>query len=189
MIERLLSYAILLKYELITLDNYNMHLDEIFLQYPDDDLLLELQWCSTDSKKTIDAIWEYSRDVEIVFDIFGRFLLGELKVIYKEMDINSFGAKAYSVWNLLPESINQTEPFWTLSYADDPLSWGDVKQTRELYEKMFKYYESNDAVRRFLSVKNATICMHSFVQICSFYSVFKVRSQAILASLNATGLL
>ncbi len=144
MVERLLSYAILLKCELITLDKYNEYLNDIFLQHSDNDLLLELQWCSANSIKTIDTILECSRNTEIDYDVFGRFLLDELKTVYKEMDINIFGAKAYSVWNLLPKSIEHIEPFWTLCYADDPLSWGDEKQTRELYEKMFNYYESND---------------------------------------------
>jgi hypothetical protein len=98
-------------------------------------LLLELQWCFSDTKKTIDTILEYSREAEIDYNVFGRFLLGGLKAICTEMDIHSFGVKAYSVWNLLPKSIEQTEPFRTLSYADDPLSWGDEKQARELYEK------------------------------------------------------
>jgi hypothetical protein len=38
----------------------------------------------------------------------------------------------------------QMEPFWTLSYADDPLSWGEERQTHEIYEKMFGYYENLD---------------------------------------------
>lgn len=59
------------------------------------------------------------------------------------MEIHSFAEKAYVAWNMLPKSIDQTEPFWTLSYADDPLSWGDEKQTREIYEKMFRYYENH----------------------------------------------
>jgi hypothetical protein len=144
MVERLLSYAILLKCELITLGKYNGYLNDIFLQFTDNDLLLELQWCSTNTEKTIDTIFDYSREAEIDYDVFGRFLIDELEAVYKEMDINNFATKAYSVWNLLPKSIENMEPFWTLCYADDPLSWGDEKQTRELYEKMFKYYESND---------------------------------------------
>ena len=143
MIERLLSYAILLKCGFITLDKYNEYLNEIFLQHSDNDLLLELQWCSTDTKKAINTILEHSREVEIDYDMFGKLFLDELKVIYIEMEIHSFAEKAYAAWNLMPKSIDQIEPFWTLSYADDPLSWGDEKQTREIYEKMFSYYENH----------------------------------------------
>jgi hypothetical protein len=144
MFERLLSYAILLKCGVITLDNYNEYLNEIFLQHPGNDLLLELQWCSVDAKKTINTILEHSREAEIDYNMFGKLLFDELKVIYIKMEIHSFAEKAHSVWNLLPKSIGQTEPFWTLSYADDPLSWGDEKQTREIYEKMFGYYENHE---------------------------------------------
>ena len=75
--------------------------------------------------------------------MFGKLFLDELKVIYIEMEIHSFAGKAYAAWNLIPKNIDQIEPFWTLSYADDPLSWGDEKQTREIYEKMFSYYENH----------------------------------------------
>lgn len=34
-----------------------------------------------------------------------------------------------------------SDPFFTMCYADDPLSWGDKDQTRELYEQMFRFYD------------------------------------------------
>lgn len=82
MIERLLSYAILLKCGFITLDKYNEYLNEIYLQQGDNDLLLELQWCSADTKKTIYTILEHSRKAEVDYDMFGKLFLDELKVIY-----------------------------------------------------------------------------------------------------------
>lgn len=141
--ERLLSYAILLNCELMTLNKYNDYLNEIFLQHPDNDLLLELQWSSNDNKKTIVTIYEYSNKAEIDYDVFGKFFFNELKLAYNEMNINIFSEKAYSAWNLLPENIKEIEPFVTLCYADDPLSWGDENQTRELYENTFLYYEKH----------------------------------------------
>lgn len=30
-----------------------------------------------------------------------------------------------------------------ICYADDPLSWGDEKQSREIYEEMLEYYETD----------------------------------------------
>jgi hypothetical protein len=146
MIERLISYVILLKSEFITLEKYNNYLNEIFLQHSDNDLLLELQWCSTNAEKTFNTIMEYSRETEIDYDVFGRFFLDELKEIYTEIEIYSFAEKAYSAWKLLPNSIDQIEPFWTLCHADDPLSWDDENQTREIYEKMFSYYENHKKI-------------------------------------------
>jgi hypothetical protein len=44
---------------------------------------------------------------------------------------------------MLPSVIQSVEPFWSLSYADDPLSWGDVNQTKELYEEMLNFYQKD----------------------------------------------
>lgn len=35
------------------------------------------------------------------------------------------------------------EPFVMLPYADEPLSWGDEKQSRELFQSMFDYYKGS----------------------------------------------
>lgn len=143
MFEKLLSYEMLLKCELITINLYNEYLNELFLQYPENGLLLELQWCSDKSKEKMDIVLEYFRKVEIDYDLFGNYLIDELKPIYKNMDIESFTEKIYLLWNQLSHSIAQKEPFWSLSFAGEPLSWGDERQARELYEKTFQYYEND----------------------------------------------
>lgn len=56
-------------------------------------------------------------------------------------NIHEFAGRMYKLWKSLPDCLRYIEPFHTLSYADDPLSWGDEKQTREIYEELFKYYE------------------------------------------------
>ncbi|MDP4144065.1 MAG: hypothetical protein Q8936_06205 [Bacillota bacterium] len=58
-----------------------------------------------------------------------------------DMDIRFFGSKMYPIWMMLPHGIQNKEPFWTLCYADDPLSLEDERQTRELYQRMFQYYK------------------------------------------------
>jgi hypothetical protein len=143
MVEKLLSFAILLNYELISHERYIEYLNEIFLHYPDNDFLLELQWCSSDTKKTIDIILEYTKNIKINYNEFGKFLLVNLEAAYSEMDLCQFCAKSYQVWSMLPNIVANEQPFWTLSYADEPLSWGDEKQTRKLYEGMFKHYKNN----------------------------------------------
>lgn len=35
----------------------------------------------------------------------------------------------------------QIEPFHTLSYDDNPLSWGDEEQTRKIYEDFFDFHK------------------------------------------------
>ncbi|WP_143317738.1 hypothetical protein [Clostridium sp. HBUAS56017] len=143
MIEVLLSYAILLHLELVSDAEYNEYLDELFLKHPDNDLLLELEWGTLDMEGTIKIIFNYCLDNNVDYDTFGCFLLSRLEEIYYKdaMDIRIFGSKMYSLWRVLPSDIANKEPFWTMSYADDPLLYGDERQTRELYQKMFQYYK------------------------------------------------
>ncbi len=50
--EELLVYAILLNVELVTENEYNKRLDELFLKDPENDDLLYLEW-ETDIKKLL----------------------------------------------------------------------------------------------------------------------------------------
>lgn len=72
--------------------------------------------------------------------VFGKYLMDRLKTLYFQLPLEEFGRLAYSVWGELPETINMEEPFYTLNYADDSLSWGDEFSCRESYKKMFDYY-------------------------------------------------
>lgn len=143
MVEILLSYAILLYVRLMSDEEYKKNLDAQFLDHPDNDLLLELELKTLDIQATIKTIFDYCLENNVDFDTFGCFLISKLEEIYykDDMDIQLFGSKMYSIWRVLPSEIQSKEPFWTLCYADDPLSWGDESQTRELYQKMFKYYK------------------------------------------------
>lgn len=47
----------------------------------------------------------------------------------------------YLLWESLPGCVQDEEPFSILTYADEPLSWGDEQQSREIYEKVFGYYD------------------------------------------------
>lgn len=116
-------YAILLYEELVTEDEYNKRRDELFLSTPEDDDLLYLEW------ETLEQ--------------FGRILMSKLKAVYvKCSDIKHFAGHSHSLWESLPGNIQNIEPFWALNYADDPLSWGDEEQARNIYEHMLNYYEN-----------------------------------------------
>jgi hypothetical protein len=143
MAEILLSYAILLYVGLVSDTEYKENLDAHFLEHPDNALLLELEWRTKDIEGSIKIIFDYCLENNVDYDIFGRFLISKLEDIYyqDDMDIRFFGSKMYLIWRVLPSEIENKEPFWTLCYADDPLSWGDEMQTRELYQKMFHYYK------------------------------------------------
>lgn len=140
--EKLLCYALLLKNDLITFDKYEEYLNNAFLEEPDNSLLLELEFLTSDLCATINLIIGECYINGIDIDLFGKVLLEELKNTYylKTVSIEEFGKRAYLLWNDIPYSIGKEEPFHTLSYANDPLSWGDINQTYKIYEDLFEYY-------------------------------------------------
>jgi hypothetical protein len=120
---------------------YNEILDALFIKLPENDLLLELEFVSSDMKKTISIILLYCGEHNVDNTVFGLFLMEELKKAYINFSIETFAVKAYALWKTLPPFIQSVEPFLTMCYADDPLSWEDTEQTRESYEKMFRFYD------------------------------------------------
>lgn len=139
--EELLVYVILFYEGLVTENEYNEHLDELFLGTPENDDLLYLEW-ETDINKAIIYVRAHVDYKNLDLEQFGRSLMDKLKVIYANCsDIKYFASRMYSLWESLPKNIQDIEPFWTLCYADDPLSWGDEEQTRNIYEHMLSYYK------------------------------------------------
>ncbi len=139
--EELLVFAFLLNEEIVTIDEYNKRLHELFLANLENDGLLYLEW-ETDIKKAITYIRMHVDYDALDYGQFGRILMGKLKVCYKNCpDIKSFANHMYHLWESLPGNIQEKEPFFILCYADDSLSWGDEKQTRNIYEHMLDYYE------------------------------------------------
>lgn len=139
--EELLVYALLFCEELVTEAEYNELLDEMFLSAPENDDLLYLEG-DTNIKKAIIYIRTHINYNHFDLEKFGRILMSKLKDVYvKCSDIKYFAERMYSLWENLPGNIQDIEPFWTLSYADDPLSWGDEEQTRNIYEHILNYYK------------------------------------------------
>ncbi len=139
--EELFVYAILLYEGFVTEHEYNKRLDELFLSDPENDDLLYLEW-ETNIKKAIIYIKTNVDYKKLDLEQFGRILMSNLKRVYVNCsDIRYFASRMYSLWKSLPGEIQNVEPFWILSYADDPLSWGDEEQTRNIYEHMLNYYK------------------------------------------------
>lgn len=139
--EELLVYAILLYEDLVTENEYSKRLDELFLNDPENEDLLYLEW-ETDIKKAIIYIRTNIDYNNLDIERFGRILISKLKAVYVNCsDIKCFASRMYNLWESLPGGIQNIEPFWTLCYADDPLSWGDEEQTRNIYEYMLDYYK------------------------------------------------
>ena len=140
------AYAILMDVELMSDTEYGECLDVLFMNTPDDDLLLELEWCSSDIRKSIKMIYDYCTALPPDYSVVGRILTNRAKRFYYKdgMTLNSFCEKMYSLWKMLPSDIQGDDPFHILCYAGDPLGWGDIEQTRELCEKFFNYYSNTE---------------------------------------------
>lgn len=130
-------------------ERYQSLLDEKFINESENDLYLELEECSSNLLDTMGRFkryWDYECS-ELDRDLFGKQLFSGLKAIYDAnvFEIAVFGNRCCQLWHMLPSAIIQVEPFHTLSYGDDPLSWEDEKQTRMLYEKAFSFYDDRDS--------------------------------------------
>ena len=143
--EELLAYAILLYEGIVTEEEYQEWLHALFLAYPDDRTLLDLE-CETNIQEAVIYIRTRADHGYLVLhpETFGRALMEKLRDYYARCtDLRQCGRKMYSLWESLPGNLQNMEPFWSLCYADDPLTWGDEAQTRSLYETMLSYYEED----------------------------------------------
>ena len=138
--EKLYAYAFMYISGFDVYTDFETELDREFLENPGDPVLLDLE-CAHGRKdlllKTIHAFTVNSINI----DRLGRVLAELLHKEYRKTDLVSFGRKTFALWNALPNEIAMTDPFHLLSYADDPLSYGDVQASREIYQKLFAYYQ------------------------------------------------
>lgn len=140
--EELLAYTILRSEELISEDEYNKWLDELFLSHPQNEELLCLEW-ETDIKKAMIYMKTHIDCNNFDLDLFGKILMSKLEAIYTNCtDIKWFAGRIYALWENLPKTIQDIEPFRTLCCADDPLSWGGEEETKNNYEYMLNYYKN-----------------------------------------------
>ena len=143
--EKLFAFAYLWAWDLDDEQVYRDILDNMFMNSPENELLLELEGLVSSYKESFFRIKRYFDYENASFDknLFGKYLFEGLEKVYvsNKISIKEFSKRAYEIWNILPRDIVEEEPFFTLSYADDPLSWGDEKQTRDLYEKAFSFYK------------------------------------------------
>lgn len=138
--EELFVCAILCGLGLEKYDIYREKLEQLFELNPSDEILLDLY--DRAYKDSLLHIHSIMNENTLNCELFGNFLMKELKKIYASIEITEFGKKMYELWNRLPNAIDKMEePFHVLSYADDCLSYGDEKQCRKLYESMFEFYE------------------------------------------------
>ena len=140
--EELLVYAMLYCEGFEVESLYQNKLDELFLANSEDEFLLELEFLSGKMKESALQLRSYMTMHGFNTDAFGTALMRELKKQYEVLGLKKFSRYTYSLWDNLPECIQHMQPFYILGYADEPLSWEDEKQSRELYEGALNYYSS-----------------------------------------------
>ena len=143
--EELLAYAILLHEGIVTEEEYQERLHDLFLEHPDDRTLLDLE-CETDIQKAVIYIRTQADygSIGLHPETFGRALMEKLRDYYTRCtDLRRFGSKMYSLWESLPGDLQSMEPFWSLCYADAFPHWNDEAQTRSFFEIMLSYYKED----------------------------------------------
>ena len=139
--EEVLAYLFLRMVGIIAPEEYQNKLDEAFIADGENEILLELE--------LNDDIWHAIPLIEQKIDgnlfhceTFGKVLMALIeKQYFKCSNIKEFAKKTYSLWGMLPCTISMENPFRMLSYADEPLSWGDEEQSRKIYQEMIDFYK------------------------------------------------
>lgn len=144
-IEKLYFYYISLSTGLISLDDYEENLNDLFLA--DDgqnDIFLELQLCTGNLEKTITAlnIYLFDKIVKLDFQAFGEILINELRkqYTYNPNTLKKLTHILYSIWTLLPSEVSEKEPFIKLNSIDDSWSWGGKEKVIEDVNRLLNYY-------------------------------------------------
>lgn len=137
--EELFVYALLYSEGFDAWSSYADTLDKLFMEDLENETFLSLEGMTPKDAvlHTIAVMYGSEFDTES----FGKILMRSLLPIYENTNLEIFAEKMYSLWNKLPRRIDEHEPFFTLCYADDCLSYHDEEQCRELYEKAMHYYD------------------------------------------------
>ena len=139
--EKLAALCCLWAFGLSEKEDYCTELDRLFMLSSEDNLLFELEDLGGDCGAALARIFPLVEQ-SLNIDKFGKELFAALENIYNEnkFTLVGFGRRCYMMWNWFPSNLCYKEPFFTLCYANDPLNWGDERQTRKIYQKAFDYY-------------------------------------------------
>ncbi|MDE7192837.1 MAG: hypothetical protein K2O14_02600 [Oscillospiraceae bacterium] len=131
---------------------YFAELDRLFLESPDDSFLFELEDCLKDLRGHWARVSErFAANIGDDIKKFGRELSGGVQEFFDEnvstgkITLREFGRMGYKLWLLLSD-LNievDSDPYVVLCYADEPLDYGDEKQSLELYRYFFDFYKES----------------------------------------------
>ena len=138
--ERLLAYGILSYAGFITGAEYQICLEQLLSEQPENPLLAELEVCSGDLSRSIQLLEkEFREKGGFSLEEFGRFFFQELESAYhRRRDLASFSRMAYRAWGILPVVLQQLPPFRLLGYGAQ--TFPEEEDSREYYLQAFRSF-------------------------------------------------
>lgn len=138
--EHLLAVLVLEQLGLNLNTSYEDTLNQYFIENPEDEVLLELEYCSSDLEKSR-RIFNRNCIRSVKFDRhqFAVFICEKLEEIYENMPLKEFMPCAYKLWQLLPVCEFDI-PLMDLCYYNKPSAKKSLEQADATYREMFRYY-------------------------------------------------
>jgi hypothetical protein len=126
---------------LMSRQEYEERLHELFLAHPEDELLLELEIISSDIKSSSARLMELEGSIQSALSE----ILPRLEAAYREnrLSFPDFCALAYALCRKLPHWLEDEEPFCTLADVGDYAEICTEARLREISEQCFRYAEPN----------------------------------------------
>lgn len=143
--ENLYFYFISLKVDFVKFDEYKEWLNEQFLTDDSRGILLELQFCTEDIKRTIDTMnyYLFNKVAALNYQVVGKAISKTLKL--RNMDnlenLRETSQKLYQIWCLLPREVSEEKPFILMNSLDDAWSWDDSTRVSEGINWISNYYD------------------------------------------------
>jgi len=131
-----MEWGALLAAGLMPMEEYISRLHELFLENPDDALLLELEECTSSVKDTAAKLLA----LEGTADAAAAEIIPCLERAYFSgcYSLSEFHLLAARICSLLPEHISEAEPFRTLYYIGYYEEYTGEARVREMYEQFFR---------------------------------------------------
>ena len=154
--EELFVYALFMRIGFDVENEYDELLDKLFMNDPENSDYLELEILNGNISESIVYIFTHSDTESFDTEKFGKFFVDLLRRFYEstisefcgkseKFVLEEFEEKSYDdIWQFLPVHLQMKDPFYMLLYAGEPLSWGDVEHSKELYQKIFDYYKTGE---------------------------------------------
>lgn len=144
--ENLYFYFISLKTDFINFDEYNEWLNEQFLADDSREILLDLQFCTENVKKTIETMnyYLFNKVAKLDYQVIGKAISRTLRLrnIDDMETLREISEKLYQMWCLLPRETSEEKPFIFMNSIDDPWSWDDSNRVVDGIKWLSHYYDN-----------------------------------------------